>query len=523
MADSPPAWRARPGCPEHLRRPLEKAVNAYPAKYLLDPANQETFETAEECQERLRIYSLSQGFDIVKGGGGKPGNPGYNFLCVYHGKGTRNWRGLEDHVERNDNGEITSNRKRDFTHIRGTSCQWSCRVSWKSVGKRNSGIKAFVLTVKSLEYSSHPLSDNPLIFAGHRDRLAEFQAAKSQARLHRLNTLPFSASRRILDSNDFGVVLTSKEYYNSVRFKPASKDDDKLINGLVVALQNEEFVYETRLQEVVNETGQVVSRKCLQIWFSHPDLLKATSRFVAGSVCIIDATFNINRLRMPIIVAVGVLNIGKTFPVAFSFCPSENHDSYTFFWESLKLHLPEGSVAPAVIISDQAKAIHLSINECFPSARHQICSWHAIEAMKAKFRRIGHTTEQINGRESATSESLSDLAWAYIDADTQEALETRRNDLKSQLLEPEYLDEWQDKEDRVVALYTAELPNLGHRSSQRSESYHNVVTQITNGQLDLETAIKRLCQTVKGVVKEVAESTGYSLASYPRGAQGAIF
>ncbi|KIW89890.1 uncharacterized protein Z519_09319 [Cladophialophora bantiana CBS 173.52] len=509
MATEISPWRARPGCPDHLRGPLEKAVNDLPVSFLVDPANKETYNTIEECYQRLVGYSLSQGFDIVRSSGGTPSNPGSSFLCIYHGDRTRNTRDLEESVEGDKDGVIVSKRQRNLTHIRGTGAN-----------------KAFTLTTKSLEHTSHPLGDNPLIFNGHRDRFADVQAAKAQARIHRFNTLPFSASRRILDSSEIGVLLTSKEYYNVVRYLPASKESAKTISGLIFALQNEGFVYETRLEEVVDEAGAVVSRKCVQIWFSHRGHLDAAARFIAGSVCIIDATFNTNKLRMPMIVAVGVLNTNKTFPVAFSFCPSENHASYTFFWESLKLHLPERVVAPAVVISDQAKAILSSIEQCYPSASHQICDWHAVEAMKARFRKMGHTTDQIKGQGSGSRkaiEGLADRAWAYIRADTQEAVEARRNDLQLRLIEPRYLDEWREKEDRVVTLFTRGLSNLGHSSSQRSESYHNVVTQITNGQLPLEVAVKRLCQTISGVIKDIAQSESLSLVGYPREAHGAIF
>ncbi|KIW76937.1 hypothetical protein Z517_09381 [Fonsecaea pedrosoi CBS 271.37] len=99
---------------------------------------------------------------------------------------------------------------------------------------------------------------------------------------------------------------------------------------------------------------------------------------------------------MPVIVAVGVLDTGKTFPVAFSFCPGENDASYTFFWESLKLHLP-GIAAPAVILSDQQPPINPSTTKYFPSTGHQICEWHAVEAMETRFRDMGHTTTEIKG------------------------------------------------------------------------------------------------------------------------------
>ena len=39
---------------------------------------------------------------------------------------------------------------------------------------------------------------------------------------------------------------------------------------------------------------------------------------------------------MPLLIAVGVLNSERTFPVAFSYVPSENEESFTFFWDSMK-------------------------------------------------------------------------------------------------------------------------------------------------------------------------------------------
>jgi hypothetical protein len=93
------------------------------------------------------------------------------------------------------------------------------------------------------------------------------------------------------------------------------------------------------------------------------DLLDGAARFVSGSICIIDATFNTNKARMPIIVAVGILNNSQTFPIVFSWCSSESQESYTFFWQSLKAHLPKDCIPPNVVISDQAAAILSSIDE----------------------------------------------------------------------------------------------------------------------------------------------------------------
>jgi hypothetical protein len=51
---------------------------------------------------------------------------------------------------------------------------------------------------------------------------------------------------------------------------------------------------------------------------------------------IIDGTFNTNALRLPLLAAVGVSNSGATFPLAFSYCPSESEDAFGFFFNSMK-------------------------------------------------------------------------------------------------------------------------------------------------------------------------------------------
>jgi MULE transposase domain len=53
-------------------------------------------------------------------------------------------------------------------------------------------------------------------------------------------------------------------------------------------------------------------------------------------VLVVDGTFNTNSLRLPLLIAVGITNFGKTFPVAFSYCLSESKESYNFFFQSLK-------------------------------------------------------------------------------------------------------------------------------------------------------------------------------------------
>jgi hypothetical protein len=103
-------WYAKPGCLEHHRAAVERVVNALPPSYLLTPCSGELFEGLEDCNRRLRGYALAEGFDIVRHGGGTKVLPSYRFKYIFHGNTTQNHRKLEDYIEKDSNGKITSRR-----------------------------------------------------------------------------------------------------------------------------------------------------------------------------------------------------------------------------------------------------------------------------------------------------------------------------------------------------------------------------------------------------------------------------
>lgn len=165
---SSPGWRAHPDCPEHLRYILEKTVNAYPIEWLDEPATGEVFISVDECKRRLIAYSLSQGFDIVISRSTKTPHLAVTFSCCHHGKKTRNTRKLPPMVERDEEGEVIGAHRRDVTVVRQTDCPWVCKLSYKSIGKRGSGEKGLILTIKSLSHGdTHPLASNPLVYQRH--------------------------------------------------------------------------------------------------------------------------------------------------------------------------------------------------------------------------------------------------------------------------------------------------------------------------------------------------------------------
>lgn len=84
---------------------------------------------------------------------------------------------------------------------------------------------------------------------------------------------------------------------------------------------------------------------------------------MADFIMIIDGTFNTNALRLPLFAAVGISNSNSTFPLAFSYYPSESEDAIGFFFDSLKemvfLKGTQGPPAgiPKVVLGDQAAGL----------------------------------------------------------------------------------------------------------------------------------------------------------------------
>jgi hypothetical protein len=132
---------------------------------------------------------------------------------------------------------------------------------------------------------------------------------------------------------------------------------------------------------------------------------------------IIDGTFNTNALRLPLLAAVGVSNSGATFPLAFSYCPSESEDAFGFFFDSMKemVFLKGAKIVsgvntslPKVVLGDQAAGLISALPKYLSSAQLQHCDWHAVEAMKRRFRKGGYTSDQIDGTDEVSG--LAELA-----------------------------------------------------------------------------------------------------------------
>jgi hypothetical protein len=161
-------WTVHPHCPAHLRGEIEARVRSFLPAFLKQPANGEVFENVDLCQDRLQGFAFSAGFAIVKASGSmKQAQPRFYFRCIHHGKSMRNYRQLEEHMERNEEGEITTRRKQEATTINARNCSYLIYLVQKQVGKRGSGVYGLVLSISN-DTHNHAMAVNPLVYSEHK-------------------------------------------------------------------------------------------------------------------------------------------------------------------------------------------------------------------------------------------------------------------------------------------------------------------------------------------------------------------
>jgi hypothetical protein len=151
----------------------------------------------------------------------------------------------------------------------------------------------------------------------------------------------------------------------------------------------------------------------------------------------------------------------------------------------------------------------------------EIAPLSEIEGVRVRAKISASSGVQAHAEVEAVS-GLYDLSWTYIQSMSLEALSVNRKTLRQKMRPHDrwYLEsEWVPKEKQVIWYYTNSYPNLGSTASQRGESYHPVVHEITNSQLSFEESGKRLSRTVLSILKDLATDEDSSLRGYDRLAQ----
>jgi hypothetical protein len=367
----PTSFVAHPLCPPHLRQLVEDTVQSFDDAWLLPPQDGELFDSGKACLDRLQGFALSRGFAVVttSSTAGR-----YRFGCIHRGKETKNWRKLEDHVQKDpESKQIVSNRQKEKTSQNARGCDWEMYWSVRSVGKRGSGQVAGQLGI-TRDAHNHVLAPNPFIYKVHQKATSQYKEAVNLALGHRLAHQPYSAMRRVLDSS--GLSIDRKTYYNLVRGKPLEQSNDSF-EGLVLALEEVGFRFICLMSDELAADGSCKGRILEQVVFLTDAQIAYSKRFIAGHVLLIDGTFETNRLGMTLLVIVGVTATNKNFPAAYSFAKSEAEVSFNFLFDSFRHFVFGNDIAEArVVLADQAAGLIAAMPVSMPNCLLQHCNWH---------------------------------------------------------------------------------------------------------------------------------------------------
>ena len=263
------AWKPHPFCPPHQLPVLLREIQALPASVFPHPCTGETFDSPVDALRRLNGFALSQGFAIVRTNGSEHAKQPYLLLqCIHHGKTTKNVRNLEDHVQRDDKGIITTNRKQEATSIQGRNCQVRYGLSWKKEPPR-SGEYTWVLKVLTEDgIQSHPMMPFPLAYDIHKKASESYIAAVDIAKTHREAVLTYSQSVRVLEQR--GLSIDKVAYYNLRRNPVSTSTNNDEFQSLVVSIEDSGFQHACRIDNEIGPAGEILSRQCQQVWFTSP-------------------------------------------------------------------------------------------------------------------------------------------------------------------------------------------------------------------------------------------------------------
>jgi hypothetical protein len=336
----------------------------------------------------------------------------------------------------------------------------------------------------------------------------------------------FGQATRILKKHRLQV--SKWDFYNVDRRDRQGGQLTKIeeLNLLLEYLDKEDFRYRLLEDYELDEAGNPAKRVVQALFFTSSEQIRLARRFVSGFVYLTDATFNTNRLRLPLSILTGIDNTGSTFPFGFGYQIAESARIFAFFNDTLTELIFYNIPGPEVCCGDLAGGLNKAAAE-FNAAEEkaaaekgrkaqtvvlQLCQWHGVEAIKRKLIATGRYSKE-------RRDELTNLIWAWIKAGTIQEIYKQRELLRAELYEEEqvYLDnEYQPKEPQICEAYIKTYRNLGIASTQRSEGYHPVIKAVTHRTKPLADAVRAIRDLANSLAENYDKRVNNDRRNLPR-------
>ena len=198
----------------------------------------------------------------------------------------------------------------------------------------------------------------------------------------------------------------------------------------------------------------------------------------------VDVTFNINKLKMCLIIVIDITNISKTFFITQSYAVFESKEAFNYFFFLLNQKVFNDYLPLWVIITNQGRGIITSLSTSMLLTTHQFCAWYAVKNIK------GVIVKSWN-YESDTWKALYELTWSYIRLPTYDDLIVNWSTFLKhfKVTEQVYIcQQWVPKKEKVILCCTCWNLNLRTTVTFRSEGFHPVFKAVMNPQQQLQAS-----------------------------------
>jgi hypothetical protein len=518
-----------------LRAQLDAAIAAIPQRHVTNPSRDEVFQSKEAAFTCLQDWAFIKGFAIVKESAKtKQGQVVRLYLdCVHHKKATKNSRKLDEVA-----------RRRHQTKTQASGCLFSLVV------QHDEDLGCWTIRPKNLHHNHAP-SPDPFQYHQHQEKKPGYAAAIALASTHR-SILSYRDSAAVLEQE--GYEIKKKKFWNLRRREgQGTLTRQEELEYILQLLEDDGAHVRVRDEYLLDEKGERTVRVIKDLFWMSAEQIKLSRRFVSCFMYETDATFNTNRLKLPLSVMVGIDNRGKTFPMAYCYITSESAASFKFVADQLSdlvfydcpeaavvvgdfskglgaamaakaavdLGLTEITEEPLVCLEDEDEelpraaevVVHEGLNHGQPQhVLLQLCEWHAVAAIKRRLIAAGKYSKE-------RRDELISMIWDWVKAPSIEELDKCRSKLLEALdgKEVEYIQGYyQPKEYQFCRAYTQTYMNLGVHTTQRSESNHYVLKARLHKNLPVSRAIQIIQDQTRRLGREYDADINQQRRTTPR-------
>lgn len=200
-----------------------------------------------------------------------------------------------------------------------------------------------------------------------------------------------------------------------------------------------------------------------------PSAKEICSKYSAGRVWLIDATYKTNKYGLPLLHIVGITATNSTFTFAYCFMRSETSADYLWAMRHIEEIFRGYGLqrADLTFVTDRELALMSALSEVFPDASCLLCRWHISKNILARQRTAFQTSEAWQEFNQAWNQLVS----TTVITDYKTRLSMMHATFPAAIMG--YLaTTWLVYKERFVAAFLRNKHHYGHVTTSRVESAH---------------------------------------------------